>query len=80
MKTITCNRYAYSFYRDGDQPVVAWSIDTEVKQIVRVSREAGNTFYSHLRKLQSVNRLNDRSADHAFVDMFCDCTLLNLPI
>ena len=80
MKTITCNRYSYNFYKAEGQPIVEWCIEGELKQVVRVTAEAGNEFFVHLSKLDRrscMMKVIDKMADHAFVQMFIACERLN---
>ena len=80
MKTITCNRYSYNFYKAEGQPIVEWCIEGELKQVVRVTAEAGNQFFVRLSKLDHrycMRKVIDATADHAFREMFIACERLN---
>lgn len=79
MKTITCNRYSYNFYKAEGQPIVEWCIEGVYQQIVRVTAEAGNQFYRDLLAItkEVPKSMQDKASDNYFVDLIIACGKLN---
>ena len=86
MKTITFNRYSYSFYRNEQgQPIVDHHIEGKFVQRMRITAEGGNELYTNLRKYKAdierscirMDKWVDRGADNIFCKAFIAFDRLN---